>query len=162
MLTSIDTYFQAERAESLLFAAFGVTAIALALYLLWRYGGALAMGLAVPLVLVGLIQIVVGGTVLLRTSAQAVALKAQYVQAPARFKADETPRMVQVMANFKTYKWIEVAFVIIGLALTVLVSQPFWLGIGMGMLVQGALMLPADITAERRGVEYQAAIARGV
>ena len=161
MLNSIDSYFQAERAESLLFAAFGVLAIGTSLYLLWRYGDAMSKGLAIPLILVGLIQIAVGSSVYLRTPAQVVTLKAQVVQDPARFKSEETARMGPVMANFKTYKLIEVAFILIGLAVTLLVSQPFVLGIGMGMLIQGALMLPADITAEQRGTVYQTAVARG-
>ena len=85
--------------------------------------------------LVGAIQLVVGGSVYLRTPAQRAVLEVQALTEPARFKA--------------------------GLAVTLTVGQPFWLGIGMGMLVQGALMLPADITAERRGAIYQAAVVNG-
>jgi hypothetical protein len=162
MSTAIDAYFQAERAESLVFAAFGIVAISASVYLLWRYGDAMSKGLAIALVLVGLIQITVGGTVYLRTPGQVVALKAQYNQDPGRFKAEETARMSNVMTNFKVYKIIEVGFILVGLAVTLIVGHPFWLGLGMGMLVQGALMLPADITAERRGTIYQSAIAQGV
>ena len=158
MPTALNTYFQAEHAESLLFAAIGIIAIATAAFLLWRYGDALSQGLAIPLILVGLIQLSVGGSVYLRTPAQLAALQAQHMQEPARFKADETARMTTVMTNFRTYKIIEAAFILIGLAVTLTVSQPFWLGIGMGMLIQGALMLPADITAENRGAIYQTAV----
>jgi hypothetical protein len=158
MLAAIDTYFQAERAESLLFAAFGIVALIVSAYLLWRYGDAMSKGLAIPLVSVGLIQLGVGGGVYLRTSDQVSALAAQYQKAPQQFKTDETARMSAVMANFKTYKIIEVGFILIGLAVTLAVSHPFWLGIGMAMLIQGALMLPADITAEQRGAMYIARI----
>jgi hypothetical protein len=160
MLNEIDTYFQAERAECLLFAAFGLLAIAASAVLLWRYGDAMSKGLAIPLVAVGLIQLAVGGGVYVRTPAQVSALTAQLQSNPKRFKADETARMTTVMANFKSYKIIEVAFILIGLVVTLAVSQPFWLGIGMAMLIQGALMLPADITAEQRGAVYNAAIAK--
>jgi hypothetical protein len=158
MLSSIDTYFQAEKAECLLFAAFGICALATSAYLLWRYGDAMSRGLAIPLVLVGLIQVGVGGGVYLRTPSQVSDLKALYQRDGGRFKADETTRMATVMANFRTYKIVEVGFILIGLAVTLAVAQPFWLGIGMAMLVQGALMLPADINAEQRGAIYQAAI----
>ncbi len=158
MQQTMEGYFRAEQAESLLFAAFGILAIGLSAYLLWRHGDALSKGLAIPLVLVGLIQLTVGGTVYLRTPGQLAALAAQHRTEPARFRAEETARMAKVMANFTTYKWIEVAFIVTGLAVTLFVSQPFWLGIGMGMLVQGALMLPADITAAQRGAVYQAAV----
>jgi hypothetical protein len=58
MLNEIDTYFQAERAESLLFMVFGLLAIAM------------STGLAIPLVAVGLVQLAVGGGVCVRTPAQ--------------------------------------------------------------------------------------------
>ena len=162
MSNAIDAYFQGESAESLVFAALGVVAISASLYLLWRYGDAMSKGLAIPLVLVGLVQISVGATVYLRTPRQVVALKAQYNQDPAGFKAEETVRMSNVMASFSVYKIIEVGFVLIGLAVTLMLGYPFWLGLGIGMLAQGALMLPADIIAEQRGTIYQSAIARGV
>lgn len=160
MTEAIERYFQAEQAESLLFVALGVVAIAASVFLLWRYGDAMSKGLAIPLIAVGLIQIVVGGSVYLRTPQQLSALKIQQTHAGAKFKADETARMATVMTNFKIYKIIEVGFVLVGLAIVLLIGQPFWLGIGMGMLVQGALMLPADITAEQRGAVYQEAMAR--
>jgi hypothetical protein len=160
MLNEIDTYFQAERAESLLFVAFGLLAIAASAFLLWRYGDAMSRGLAIPLVAVGLIQLAVGGGVYMRTPSQVSALAVQAQSDPKRFKSDETTRMTTVMANFKSYKIIEVAFILIGLVVTLTVSHPFWLGIGMAMLIQGALMLPADITAEQRGAAYNAAIAK--
>jgi hypothetical protein len=70
MLNEIDTYFQAERAESLLFMVFGLLAIAASVVLLWRYGDAMSTGLAIPLVAVGLVQLAVGGGVCVRTPAQ--------------------------------------------------------------------------------------------
>ncbi len=160
MTAEIERYFAAERAESWLFIAIGVVAISFAVYLLWRHGNAVSKGLAIPLIAVGLIQIVVGGTVAIRTPAQAAALIAQQARDPAAFKREELARMAPVMANFRTYMWIEVAFILVGLALTLTMQNPFFLGIGMGMLVQGALMLPADITAQARGSVYQAAVAR--
>jgi hypothetical protein len=107
-----------------------------------------------------LIQLSVSGGVYVLTPAQVSALAVQVKSDSKRFKADETTRMSTVMANFKSYKIIEVAFILIGLAVTLAVSQPFWLGIGMAMLIQGALMLPADITAEQCGAVYNAAIAK--
>jgi hypothetical protein len=35
-----------------------------------------------------------------------------------------------------------------------LTTKEFWLGVGVGMLLQGAFMLTADVFAERRGTEY--------
>lgn len=160
MTSAIDAYFQAEQAESVLFVAIGVVAVLFSSYLLWRYGDLMSKGLAVPLIAVGLIQMVVGGTVYLRTPAQMSALKAQHAQDPKAFRAAETPRMETVISNFHLYKVIEVVFIVVGLGLTLSAGHPFWLGIGMGMLVQGALMLLADITAMQRGEVYLQAVAK--
>lgn len=63
--------------------------------------------------------------------------------------------MNTVMKNFLLYKKMEVAFVVIRLLLIFFApTSEFWLGIGVGILLQGALMLTADIFAERRGKEY--------
>jgi hypothetical protein len=63
--------------------------------------------------------------------------------------------MDTVMKNFSLYKKVEVAFVVIGLLFIFLApSKEFWLEIGTGMLLQGALMLTADIFEERRGTTY--------
>lgn len=71
------------------------------------------------------------------------------------FKTNEIERMTVVMKNFALYKKIEIAFVLSGLLLRLFAaSREFWLGLGVGMLLQGALMLTADIFAERRGHVY--------
>jgi hypothetical protein len=160
MQQAMQAYFEGERAEAVLIFMMGVAAIGLSLVLLSRYGGPLIRGLTIPLMLVGLIQLVVGGTVFTRTPAQAAALSQQLKSAPQAYRAAETARMATVMKSFTTYKIIEVVFIVVGLLGTLFVTQSLWLGIAMGMLVQGAVMLPLDIVAEGRGRDYLAAIAQ--
>ncbi len=63
--------------------------------------------------------------------------------------------MKTVMKNFSLFKKVEVALVPGGLLLIFILPQKqFWLGSGIGMLLQGSLMLTADIFAERRGAIY--------
>ena len=155
MLEHIDTYFNAESAESYVFISFGLLALLFAGYTLWRFNDVLYKSMAIPLVLVGLIQLTVGKTILLHTPSQVAELKTLYQQDRAVFKQKELPRMQTVLKSFDLYKIIEIAFVVIGLLLIIFMpANSFWLGIGLGMLVQGALMLPADIFAEARGAKY--------
>ncbi|MBP6777841.1 MAG: hypothetical protein KA151_11375 [Piscinibacter sp.] len=155
MLDALDTYFAAEQAESLLFLAFGLCAWLAAGLIVWRWRDPLLIGLALPLVFVGLIQIGVGASVYVRTAGQVAALKDQYRSAPATFKAEELGRMQVVRSSFVTYKAIEIAFIGIGLALAVPRGmRRFWRGLGLGMMLQGALMLPADLAAEARADTY--------
>ena len=97
MIERIHAYISAEKLESLLFVALGVTAILIAAWL-WMQGHRLK-AMALSLIGVAMIQLLVGGTVYLRSDRQAASQ-------PAQFKATETERMAIVMKNFTLYKWI--------------------------------------------------------
>ena len=151
----IKSYFTAEKSESLIFMAIGIIMISFSAYALFKWGDSFYRGFAIPTILIGIIQMVVGSTVYFRTNNQVTQLETLYQQDQASFAKAETPRMNTVMKNFLLYKKVEVAFVVIGLLLIfVAPAKEFWLGVGVGMLLQGALMLAADIFAERRGKEY--------
>jgi len=151
----IKTYFAAEKNESLLFILMGAAAIAFSAYALVKWSEPYYKGLGIPLTLIGIIQIAVGGSVYFRTDKQITELKKLYQTSSTDFKTQETPRMETVMKNFSIYKKIEIAFVFIGILLIIFTSsRHFWLGVGVGMLLQGAMMLSLDIFAERRGTVY--------
>jgi hypothetical protein len=151
----IKTYFTAEKSESLIFLLIGIITISFSAYALLKWGELFYKGFAIPVILIGLIQLTVGGTVYFRTANQIKTLEALIKKSKNEFALTEQPRMATVMKNFSLYKKVEVAFVLIGLLLIfALPTKEFWLGIGVGMLLQGALMLTADIFAERRGHEY--------
>jgi hypothetical protein len=157
MLQHLDAYFAAEKTESLVFLGVGLLACVAAGLVLWRVRDPLFRGFALPLLIVGLVQVGVGATVHARTDAQLATLKAQYQAAPAEFKAQESARMKTVRASFMAYKAVEIAFIVIGLGLAFARgAHRFWRGLGLGMLVQGALMLPADLLAEERADMYLA------
>lgn len=157
MLQHLDAYFAAEKSESLAFLGIGLAACVIGAFVLWRVRDPLLRGFALPLLLVGIVQIGVGATIHARTDAQLAALKAQYLAAPAEFRAQEIERMKPVRASFVIYKSLEVGFIVVGLALAFARRlHRFWRGLGLGMLVQGALMLPADLLAEQRADTYLA------
>ena len=134
---------------------FGILTISFSLYAILKWGDSFYKGFAVPVILIGIIQLVVGGTVYFRSDKQIIDLEKRYAESRSEFIKTERPRMETVMKNFSLYKKIEVAFVLIGLVLIFMMQQrEFWLGVGIGMLLQGALMLTADIFAERRGSTY--------
>ena len=109
-------YFAEEKAESWLFILVGVVALGASVWLLRT--GSSYRGMAWPLIAVGLIQLVVGGTVAFRTDAQVAALTAQLASSPSAFQLVEVPRMEVVMRNFTLYKGIEIALLLVGVALT--------------------------------------------
>lgn len=147
------TYFTAEKNEAGLFMAVGVAAIGAGVWLLLTGGS--YKGMAYPLIAIAAIQLVVGAAVYFRSDGQLAALQVQQREAPAAFKAGETARMTPVIANFKIYKAIEIGLLALGIALTFALGRSdLWYAIGIGLIVQSALMLVLDLFAERRADEY--------
>ena len=152
-LQFIDEYFRAEQVEALIFVLIGAVAIVAAL-MLWRRRSRLR-GMAIPLVAVALIQLVVGGTVFLRSDAQIAQLRQQAQQTPTQFRHDETVRMKTVIANFEIYRGIEIGLLALGMALVVLGrNREFVFALGLGLALQSGLMLALDRSAEARARHY--------
>jgi len=57
-------------------------------------------GFPIPVILIGLIQLVVGGTVYFRTDKQIQAVEAVYQKSKKEFASTEIPRMNTVMKKF--------------------------------------------------------------
>jgi hypothetical protein len=150
-------YFAAEKAESWLFILVGVVALGVSVWLLRT--GSSYRGMAWPLIAVGLIQLVVGGSVAFRTDTQVAALTAQLASSSSAFQLAEVPRMEGVMRNFTLYKGLEITLLLVGVALTSAFRHKEVLyGVGVGLVLQASLMLVLDLFAERRGDEYLSAV----
>jgi hypothetical protein len=150
MIDNMNSYFVAEKQESVIFIAVGLLALAISVWL-WVNGHRLK-SMAYPLVVIGLMQIVVGGTVYLRTDLQVSTLSAQLQLNPSVLKAEETTRMQTVMKNFSIYKGIEMLLLIIGVGMIAFLQRhDMAAGIGVGLVLQAALTLTLDLFAEARG-----------
>ena len=157
----IDKYFIAEKQESLLFLILGIVAIGLAVVFFFfiKTHPAFFRGAAIPLVLIGLIQCVVGFTVYARTDEQRKEVAYKMGLEPVSFVHNtELPRMKTVMRNFVVYRYVEIALALTGIALFFIFrSRPepsFWMGLGLTLAIQSLLMLGADYFAESRGKDY--------
>ena len=157
----IYKYFIAEKQESLLFLIVGIAAVLLAVvfWLFIKSNPQFFKGAAIPLLAIGLIQVVVGYTVYSRTDKQKAAVAYNIGMEPVNYaKQTELPRMKSVMKNFVIYRWVEIAFIITGLILIFLFkSNPdksFWYGFGVALAIQAIIMLGADYFAEKRGKVY--------
>lgn len=152
MHAGVITYFAAEKRESALFLAAGLIAIAVSL-VLWRGGGPYR-AMSFPLEAVALIQLVVGGTVYLRTDKQTQDLHARLARDPGDFVRLEVPRMEKVLRSFQIYKAIEIVLLAAGLVGIVHGSRPTVYAVSLGLALQAGLMLVFDLFAERRGKAY--------
>ncbi|MBL7701692.1 MAG: hypothetical protein JNM14_05550 [Ferruginibacter sp.] len=157
----IYRYFIAEKQESLLFLIVGMVAVLLAVvcWFFIKSNPAFYKGAAIPLLAIGLIQMVVGYTVYSRTDKQQKDIAYNIGMEPVAYvKSTELPRMKTVMKNFVIFRWVEIAFIITGLVLIFLFRQnagkAFWYGLGVALAIQGAIGLGLDYFAERRGRVY--------
>ena len=157
----IYKYFTGEKQESLLFLIIGIVAVLLAL-LFWFFiksNPSFFKGAAIPILAIGLIQMVVGYSVYSRTDKQRTEIAYNTGMEPVSYvKHTEFPRMKKVMKNFIIYRWVEIAFIITGLVLIFLfrlnADKTFWYGFGVALAIQAVIMLGADYFAEQRGKVY--------
>jgi len=160
--SDIERYFVAEKQESLLFLIIGIIAIALAAGLYYFGKTSFYKGAAIPLLVIGLIQGIVGYTVYARSDEDRKRNVYAYDMNPGELKDRELPRMQKVNANFAIYRWTEITLSVLGLGLGLYFrNRPggeFWYGLGAALAIQALLMLGADYFAEKRAAEYTAGI----
>nr|MBK9652849.1 hypothetical protein [Bacteroidota bacterium] len=150
----ISKYFNAEKNESYLFILIGILAVGIGAYFLFKNINPFYKGIAYPIILIALIQITVGTTIVLRTSAD-IKNAEQYHIDKGKINEIEIPRMKKVMDSFSLYKKIEIALIIIGIAMFVFFKNKELLkGIGLGLVLQSIIMLTLDLFAEARGKKY--------
>lgn len=157
----IHKYFIAEKQESLLFLIAGIIAVVLALvfFFFLKSNPSFYKGAAIPLLLIGLIQCVVGYTVWARSDKQRIDVAYKIGMESVGFvKNEELPRMQTVNKNFVIYRYTEIALIITGITLIFLFranpERSFWYGLGVTLAIQAALMLGADYFAEKRALVY--------
>jgi membrane protein implicated in regulation of membrane protease activity len=156
--TDIEKYFVAEKGESLFFLMIGVGAILLSVWFFAFLKTNFYKGAAIPLVVIGLLQIVVGYTVYARSDEQRISNVYAYSMDPDKLKNTELPRMKTVNRNFVIYRWTEIGFLLTGVVLIFLCrtdpAKSFWFGLGIALALQAATLLVADRFAEQRALFY--------
>ena len=161
---SAESYFNAEKSESGLFMIIGMIAIVLALVLFFVYKTSFFKGFAIPLMLIGIVQLVVGSTVYNRSDKQRMDIVYKLDMNPDAIRSTELPRMQKVMNSFKVYRYIEIILLIIAVCLFLYTREKpasaFWTGLGLALALQAGLMLIADGFAEKRGRAYLEGIER--
>lgn len=155
----IDSYFKAEKNGAAVLILVGALALALGLYCIFKTSHATFRGAGYPLIILALVQLIIGSAVFFRTDAQVQHLQEQYHQQKDDFTRDESQRMERIMRNFTIVQIVEIACILIGIALILLAkTQPTWTGVGIGLLLQASFLLSFDKLAEERGEVYYHAI----
>ncbi len=160
MLTkaTIESYFNAEKNESLMFIIIGAAAILLALIFFFYLRSNWHKGAAIPFLLIGMMHLVIGYTVYKRSDADRTRNVYAYDLNPSELKTKELPRMEKVNKNFVIYRYVEIALLVAGTGLFFAFKnnpdKSFWLGLGMALAIEAATSLCADFFAEKRAKDY--------
>jgi len=154
-MTVVEKYFNAEKGESILFALVGLVAIVVAIYFLLKVKQPFYTGMAYPLIMVALLQLIVGSTIYIRSPKDIARVNNTRQTSPQKIASEEIPRMETVMKNFVFYRWIEIGLIAVGLFLWLFFpAASLWRGVGIGLMIQAGFMLGLDYFAESRGVVY--------
>jgi len=158
-LDVMHAYFRGERIEALYFILpLGIALVAFAAVALRAERGGFAWGLAVPLILFGLVAIGTGAAVGLRTPKQVADIESGLESRPEAMLAEELPRMQKVNDNWSVYIRTWTALVIVGLALRFGLKADWAHGVGPALILIGAFGFLIDGFAERRARPYTAAL----
>lgn len=154
-MKQVEKYFKGERKESVLFMLVGVVVIGLAVYFITMQEQIFYQGMAYPFIVIGLIQIIVGGWVYIRSPKDLERVKNVIEQKDNELLTEEITRMEEVMKNFVNYRWIEIILLGAGIFMFIYFENFILIeGIGLGLIIQSSLMLLLDYLAEKRGKIY--------
>ena len=156
--TDIEKYFIAEKSESVFFLVVGIAAILVSIWFFGFLKTNFYKGAAIPLFVIGVIQLVVGYTVYARSDEQRISNVYAYGMDPDKLKNEELPRMETVNKHFVIYRWVEIILLAVGLAMFFIFrsnsDRAFWFGMSITLALQAGLMLTADQLAETRALFY--------
>lgn len=159
----IVKYFNGEKAESYVFILLGVIAFAMALYFIFALKSSFWRGVAIPFLIVALLECIVGYTIVTRSQKDLERVETCIQKEPKGLKTLEIPRMEKVMRNFMIFRYIEIALIFFGILLMYSSkNDTFWRGIGLGFFIQASIVLSLDFFAERRGQIYLESLSKSV
>ena len=127
----------------------------MALYFIFVLKSSFWKGVAAPFIIVALLEFAVGYTIVTRSIIDTARVETFILKEPQSIKTLEIPRMEKVMSNFVIFRYVEIALIILGIALMYSsLNDTFWRGIGLGLFIQASIVLSLDFFAERRGHIY--------
>lgn len=162
--TDIEQYFTAEKQAGLIFLSFGIVAIIAAVILLFVLKTPFYKGVAIPMIIVGLIAGGIGFTIFKRSDSDRIRNVYAYDLNPDDLKQKEYPRMQKVMKSFRVIIIAEVILLVAAVFLFFYfrtnASRQLWSGVGAGLLIMTIVALALDISAQKRGDVYTKGLER--
>lgn len=155
LLPHLLTYYRGERLNAIAMLIAGLVFLALFL-LVWRQAapGSMARGLLYPLALLALIGIGAGPFLLKSNNARLERLPQELARDPDAFIAKDTVRITGVNKAWLPLKATWTAVLLVGVALAFAGGTPYWKGLGIGLVLVGAMGHAIDGFASDRAYRY--------
>ncbi|WP_298224097.1 hypothetical protein [Flavobacterium sp.] len=154
MVDSVYHYFKAEKKDSAYCIFMGLFSLVLMVYFLAK-GTPFYNGISYAFAAIGVIQLVVGGMVYLRSDMDIVSISYFIQKDFDMIKDKEIPRMEMHVKNLALYFKAEIGCIALGLMLWFFCpSLSLGKGIGIGLVIQSSMMCFLDYLAEQRGKVY--------
>ena len=147
-------YFQSEQNESIAFIMIGLILIAGSVALAIYFRSKFSIGSVFSIVPIGIVQIIVGGTIYLRSPEDIMRVEKYFSQNELLVDTIEVPRVQEVLESFEIYRWTEASLCIVGILLILVFRKGMVKGIGFGLALQALIMLILDLFAELRAEVY--------
>lgn len=149
----------AEKNLGLLFIILGAVAVVAAIIFFFVMKTSWHKGVAVPFIIIGILQLVIGFNVYKNSDVQRKENVYAYDMNPSRLKEKELPRMEKAIGTFKLVLAAEAILFLAGIIMFMYFKADamklFWAGIGVALAIQAAVCLFADITAYSRALAYK-------
>jgi hypothetical protein len=157
MAEAMHTYFAGERGAGPLFFGAGLLGVGAGTVMALK-GGDITRGAGFPMIGLGLVQGIVGSTLLLGTNKRVAKQGAELAKDPAAWKRNESKRMDGVNRSLVALMVIEGVLIAAGTTTAVVAAQKECCrtlqGIGLGVAAESAVTLMLDIFAAARAQEY--------
>jgi len=149
----LTAYFTAEKQGGLLLVALAAASLALAIYLFATKS--LFIPMAWPVLVLGGIELVIGVTVAGRAASQIAEIEAGLQSKRTVTITVEVERMARVNGTFELIKKVEIALIAVSILFMIVRPAPDTLGaMGLGILLQSAVLLVFDTFAHDRAIRY--------
>lgn len=168
MLTKagIEQYFLSEKNAGLMLMIAGAVAIIVAVVFLVFIKANMYKGIAVPLVILGIAQLVMGYAPYSKSDKHRIDNVYAFDMNPGRLNTEELPRMQKMTGSVKLFLGIEIAALALGIILILtnrhdantISAKGLWLGIGIGLAVQSLIFFSVDLFVLKNAKRYTAGL----
>ncbi len=156
--TDIENYFSGEKTQATIIFFIGLAVVLFAIGALIFLKTQGWSGIAIALGIIAIIQLSIGGIVYNRADKQRTDMVYNYDMNPQKIITKEIPRMQKVNTRFTLIRLMEIAGIAGGVFLIYYfrsnISKQFWVGAGIAIIIQSALMFAMDSIAANRAKTY--------